>query len=116
MNEIMQVFITVSRSTHKLLDFDGLRGRHAPLSNSLCALTLGLNLCNEFAFSLVALRLALVLHCRLLGRDACAILAIFVVSAKNAVAPSERGGKVVREGHVVEIMMLSARPEGDDVL
>jgi hypothetical protein len=114
--EIMQMNIIVSRSTHQLLDLDSLRGWHDPFSNSLCTLTLGLNLCNEFAFSFITLRLALVLHCRLLGRDTRTILAVFVVSAKNAVAPPERGRKVVCKGHVVEIVVLSARPEGDDVL
>ena len=106
--------IYVSRFRQSL-NFDGL-GSDAALSESLRALALCLNLCNEITFGHFPLSLTLVLHCSLLSSDTCAVFAILVISAKDAVAPSERGGKIVRKGHVVEVMMLSARPEGDDVL
>ena len=105
--------ITLSKF-YQSLSFNGFRSRDT--SEGLCTLTLGLNFCNEHTFSLLSLSLALVLHRSLLGGDTRTVFTVLVVSAEDAIAPPERGGEVVREGHVVEVMMLSARPEGNNVL
>jgi len=107
--------ITLSKF-YQSLSFNGFRSRNTTLSKGLRTLTLGLNFCNEYTFSLLSLSLTLVLHRSLLGGDTCAVFTVLVVSAKDAIAPPERGREVVREGHVVEVMMLSARPEGNNVL
>jgi hypothetical protein len=44
------------------------------------------------------------------------VRAVLVVGAKDAVPPAEGGGVVVGEGHVVEVVVVGAGPEGEDVL
>ncbi|CAK5269870.1 unnamed protein product, partial [Mycena citricolor] len=61
-------------------------------------------------------RFGSVLHSLFRSLNPGSVSAILVVRAKEAVTPSERGGIVVREGHVVEIMMFSPRPKRKDVL
>ena len=48
--------------------------------------------------------------------DALAVLAVLGVRAEQPVAPAERRREVVYERHVVEVVVLRAGPEGDDVL
>lgn len=55
--------------------------------------------------------------CGLLRRlDTFDVLVILVVGAHNVVAPTEGGGEIVHESHVVEIVVVSTSPEGKDVL
>lgn len=59
-----------------------------------------------------ALRLGLLLS----GLETGAVGAVAVVGVERAVPPAEGGGEVVDEGHVVEVVVLGAGPEGEDVL
>jgi hypothetical protein len=50
------------------------------------------------------------------GRHALLVRAVLVVRAEHEVPPAEGGAIVVHEGHVVEVVVVGAGPEGDDVL
>jgi len=50
------------------------------------------------------------------GTHPLAVRQILLVSSEEAVPPAERGRKVVHERHVVEVMVLGARPKWNDVL
>jgi hypothetical protein len=79
----------------------------------------GLSLCFRFDAYLQhelllhgdALLLGRVLHGLLRRIDAGMVHSVPVVDAKDPVPPSEGSRKVVGERHVVEIMVLSTRPE-----
>lgn len=87
-------------------------GSHCCLSFN----TLLLKLILECFFCGFQLRLGRSLHRSLGSSQFLLVLAVEVVSATDMVPPTERGRKVVGEGHVVEVMVVSTRPEGDDVL
>ena len=44
------------------------------------------------------------------------VLTILVISTKDVIPPPERGREVVGEGHMVEVVVVSTRPEGENVL
>ena len=44
------------------------------------------------------------------------VLTILVISAEDVIPPAERGREVVGKGHMVEVMVVSTRPEGENVL
>lgn len=44
------------------------------------------------------------------------VLSVLVIGTEDVIPPSERSGVVVGEGHVVEVVMVSTRPEWKDVL
>ena len=48
--------------------------------------------------------------------DASTVDTVLVIGTEETIAPTERGGEVVDESHVVEIVVFSTRPEGKDVL
>jgi len=48
--------------------------------------------------------------------DAFLVRSVFLVSAEDEVAPSEGSGEVIDERHVVEVMMISTRPERNEVV
>lgn len=98
----------------KLLDFHSL-GR-APLCFSFGDDPLRLDLCHQLRFDLLLLLLRRVLHSFLSGVDASAVCLVLEVRAKDPIPPAERGGEVVCESHVVEIVVLGTRPEGQNVL
>ena len=50
------------------------------------------------------------------GLYALDIVVILVVGTHDIVAPTEGSGKIVHERHVVEIVVISTSPEGEDVL
>lgn len=86
------------------------------LSLSFSTDPLRLNLGHQFLLERLELLLCGVLHVGLGSRDASAVFPILVVSTKDPVPPSKRGGVVVHEGHMVEIVVLGARPEGNDIM
>jgi hypothetical protein len=47
---------------------------------------------------------------------ALAVRLVLVVGAENGIPPPEGGAVVVHERHVVEVVMIGAGPEGEDVL
>lgn len=56
-------------------------------------------------------------HTSLAGSgDASTVDTVLVIGTEETIAPTERGGEVVDESHVVEIVVFSTRPEGKDVL
>ena len=75
---------------------------------------LRLDLCHHLALlrSELLLGHATALHLLQAG----AVLKILLVRAEETVAPAEGGREVVHEGHVVEVVVLRARPEGEPVL
>lgn len=98
----------------KLLDLHLLRGT----TFSLCfgPYTLSLNLGHHLPFQRVLVLLARVLH-RILGSvDLLAVRSVLVVSTEDTVPPPERSGIVVSEGHMVEVVMLGARPKWQNML
>lgn len=44
------------------------------------------------------------------------VVVILVVGPHDVVAPAEGGGEIVYESHVVEVVVISTGPEGEDVL
>jgi len=50
------------------------------------------------------------------GLYALDVVVILVVGTHDVVAPTEGSGKVVHESHVMEIVVISASPEGENVL
>jgi hypothetical protein len=44
------------------------------------------------------------------------VLLIFIVCTHEEIAPAKGGGEIVHESHVVEIVMIGAGPEGENVL
>lgn len=52
----------------------------------------------------------------LLLSDTLAVCTVLVVSAEDEVEVAERGGVVVGEGHVVEVVVFSAGPQWEDVV
>ena len=59
---------------------------------------------------------ALALERGLGSLDARDVLPVLLVRAERPVPPAERGREVVRERHVVEVVVLGARPEGDELV
>jgi hypothetical protein len=56
------------------------------------------------------------LHRRLGSVDSRFILAVLVVGSADVVPPAEGRGEIVGESHVVEVVVVSARPKWDNVL
>jgi len=88
----------------------------AALRQLLCTDTLCLDLIHELLLKLLHILLACVLHRLLRSLDACTVFAVLVVGAADEVPPAEGGRVVVGERHVVEIVVLSARPERNNVV
>ncbi len=82
----------------------------------LCDLALLLRLVCKLLFqrNLLLLRLSLHRVPRLL--HTLLVLPVLVIGAEDEVEVTEAGGVVVDEGHVVEVVVVSAGPEGEPVL
>jgi hypothetical protein len=78
--------------------------------------TLLFDLIQQFLRQHLLLLFASRLHGRFGSANTGTVFLILFVRPKYPVPPPERGSVVVRKSHVVEIVVISARPEGDDVL
>lgn len=102
-------------SSSTLLHLDRLGGRDTSFNQSLGVMAFSLYFFEKFPLSSILLRLALVLQCSLASSQALAIFTVLFICAKDIVTPSEGSRVVVREGHVVEVVVLCARPEWNDI-
>lgn len=109
---IRRVRIAVTRLLHLLLYAPTpTRKRKARLerqilSNLLCLDTLPLCLFAQLQLHLCVFSRS---HPRFLGGfETSAVFSVFGVCTEELVEPAERGGEVVYEGHVVEVVMFGA--------
>ena len=103
-------------SSKRLLYFDCLTAESSRLCLALGDNTFSLNLCHELLFHRILLLFSGTFHGSFRSLDASTVLPVLVISTEDPVPPPERGREVVGESHVVEIVVLGARPEGDNVV
>lgn len=86
------------------------------LSFRLSLDALRLHLRHKFVFKLLLLLGACALHRLLRSLDTLTVRPVLIVRATDPVPPAEARREVVRERHVVEVVVLCAGPEGKDVV
>jgi hypothetical protein len=78
--------------------------------------TFSLDLIHQVLLELLDILRRGIFHRLLGGLDLGTVLSVLGVGSTGPIPPAEGGGVVVGEGHVVEVVMLGTRPEGDDVV
>ena len=77
---------------------------------------LSLHLCHHLPLYLILILLRGILHRSLSSLNLLPVCTVLVVCTEDTVPPTEGGGVVVGERHMVEIVVLGPRPEWQDVL